>query len=207
MTTSSNGGFESKLDTLEAVLDRDAEKRLYAQASKARSGAAKLIWLQRAADVVGQAVMDAGVAACADGCAHCCHIALAIGESEAVLLARVSGKTMARDPARSVVLTMDALHEDTAIQQIEADSIARFHGLPCPFLLKNRCSVYTARPLACRLQLSLADSNEPCRLHHKGAKVPYLNMTDRKAAGLAVLGFGKRLADIRDWFPTTKVTT
>ena len=69
-----------------------------------------------------------------------------------------------------------------------------------PILKSNQCSIYEVRPLACRLQYSLADDDKPCVIGNLEAKVPYLNMSDRKAAGVLVLGPDMVYADIRDWF-------
>lgn len=92
----------------------------------------------------------AAVAACHEGCSHCCRQGLMLFEHEAVLLAEVSGRKMVRQPWRRR-------------QEVDVD-IDSSIGKPCPFLVDHRCSVYEHRPLPCRLRHSLSDEPNDCSL-------------------------------------------
>jgi len=182
----------SRLDAFKAACKSDVERRCYESAKAVPSAGARLSWLQRATDVLGEAARLSGSTACRVGCAHCCHIALVISESEAVALAKASGRALSRSPARRTTLLNGCIESNEA----------QYYGTPCPFLANDRCTAYSARPLACRLQFSLADSEDPCRIGQTAATVPYLNTIDRKITCVAILGLDERYADVRDWFPT-----
>jgi len=89
--------------------------------------------------------------ACRQGCAFCCHTYVSVLAPEALRAARAV--TTLRQPDR-----------DAAIERIRAadgrtrglDPDARKgQWLACPMLIDNRCSIYTARPLACRAEMSI----------------------------------------------------
>lgn len=92
----------------------------------------------------------APAAACRQRCSHCCHQGLPVHEHEAVLLARVSGREMVRQPWRRA-------------QEVDVD-IDSSIGKPCPFLVDHACSVYEHRPLACRIRHSLSEDPDDCSL-------------------------------------------
>jgi Fe-S-cluster containining protein len=88
--------------------------------------------------------------ACKPGCSSCCHMNTIIYEHEAIRLAEVSGKKMARLPLRpGNVVFAEGL---------------KFNGRPCPFLVENRCSVYEDRPLVCRTHHSLRENATQCSM-------------------------------------------
>jgi hypothetical protein len=74
---------QARADRIQATLDHAAESRLRATARGARTSRLRVVWLQRAADVVGKAVEQAGGVACRKGCAHCCHIPVLLTTAEA----------------------------------------------------------------------------------------------------------------------------
>lgn len=88
------------------------------------------------------------VAACRRGCSHCCRQGLLVFEHEAVLLAKVSGRELVRQPWRRQ-------------QEVDVDLDSTV-GTPCPFLVNDCCSVYEHRPLFCRLRHSLNDDPDDC---------------------------------------------
>jgi hypothetical protein len=55
---------QARADRIQAMLDPAAENRLRATARSAKTARMRLEWLQRAADVVGRAVKQAGGIAC-----------------------------------------------------------------------------------------------------------------------------------------------
>lgn len=124
--------------------------------------------------------------ACDKGCSGCCKMNVSITVHEAERLASASGRTMAR-------VTRPVVHEE-----------ARFAGVNCPFLVNDECSVYEARPYACRAHFSFDDTAYWCQperayagkmglLGLGGAKQAYVNIAMRSQ----LRGF----ADIRDFFP------
>jgi Fe-S-cluster containining protein len=127
--------------------------------------------------------------ACKTACSDCCHINVSITALEAQQLAEVSGRT-----ARS--LNRSFLHDKD-----------KFAGQACPFLVDNLCSVYSARPYACREHVSYLPTASACipDICNK-VSVPMLTFSGLRDA---YLGIGKDsdrvIADIRDFFPPTQV--
>lgn len=206
-----SGRAQARALRIEAALDVASETRLFNQAHAAPTSTKKLLWLQRAADVVVRAADASGAAACRDGCAHCCHIPVMITAAEARSLtqpAKVLGRSFIEAPARSVALSMEDVRSgvaSAAIDELREGAAAAYTGSPCPFLKDSRCSVYNDRPLACRYQVSLDDDDLLCRLVEpvEGAsvRVPYLDNLQRMMTAAVILGPSQRIADIRDWFP------
>src|SRR3569623_3215541 len=87
--------------------------------------------------------------ACHDGCAHCCYQAVGVSVPEALALEAYVRAT--RSPAEREELAARVRQADqrtrglTSAQRLSPE-------LPCPFLevADGRCTVYEARPLACR---------------------------------------------------------
>jgi len=197
-----------RADQLNAAVDGVAERRLRSVAAAARGTRKKLFWLQRASDLVGQAATKTGVAPCKTGCAHCCHQSVQMTRAEAEEIARVSGREISTAPARSYALREMLRDEDgEELLALREGAAQAYTGKPCPFLNASKaCSIYEARPLTCRLHLSLADDDGPCKLSGEqggqtGAWVPYVDVTMRQVASLSVLGLNQVIADVRDWFP------
>lgn len=124
--------------------------------------------------------------ACKSGCSYCCHIAATITETEAQIL----GKAIGRKPKK---LVGGVNYEETR---------DKWFGVPCTFLKNGRCSVYNARPLACRLHVNLADTPFFCNTEVPPGEslVPQLNL-DQINKAHAQMFFGDAWADIRDFFP------
>ena len=149
--------------------------------SSAKSKLGKLYQL-----VAEASELAAPFVACKDGCSACCRMNVDVTSVEAERLASVSGKRIAR--------------VTTPVQHREGE----FSGVPCPFLVNDSCSVYDARPYACRAHHSFDTSSYWCQPERAGAG----------EMGMAVLGGAKLaygvlagrtsmggFADIRDFFP------
>ncbi|MCP5365678.1 MAG: YkgJ family cysteine cluster protein [Hyphomicrobiales bacterium] len=89
--------------------------------------------------------------ACRQGCAFCCHTYVSVSAPEALRAARA-------------VNALDQPERDDAIARIHAaDNVTRGldpdarkgQWIACPILIDNRCAIYTARPLACRAEMSI----------------------------------------------------
>lgn len=143
---------------------------------------ARLRALRILADDLGRSL--ARHAPCRRGCAHCCHIGVAITASEATLLAKASGRTPARNVATNLQPT-ELLH----------------YRNPCPFLKNGECSVYDARPIACRTHFSADVDSLLCELvEGTQIPVPYFDLTAIRALHI-LLSAKEVVADVRDFFP------
>lgn len=134
----------------------------------------------------------APIAACRQGCSHCCHQGLILYEHEAVRLAEASGREMVRQPWRRR-------------QEVDGD-IASSIVKPCPFLVEHSCSVHEHRPLSCRLRHSLSDEPDDCSLDGR-TRGEFLALSLESAfidtyAGLSAVTSGvEPLASIHRYFP------
>lgn len=110
--------------------------------------------------------------ACGKGCSHCCNIWVSVTAPEALYIAK-------RLPS-SATANVEAAHEATrAFSHDERIN----HPFPCPLLHEdNTCSVYSIRPLFCRLAAS--GDAEVCRRS-------YLNFTDEDIPTPAMYLFGR----------------
>jgi Fe-S-cluster containining protein len=124
--------------------------------------------------------------ACKANCSYCCSIATIITETEA----QIMGKAAKRKPKK-----LDANTDHEA-------GVHKWRGVPCPFLVKGKCSIYEARPMACRLHQNLADSPHFCNTEVPPGEsiVPQINLKQIHVAhGLVFID--EVWADIRDFFP------
>jgi len=164
-------------------------------AQRAGSAQQRVAWLQRAATAWAAPLSE--VAACRRGCAHCCHIAIAMTDVEAKLLGSKIGRTPA-NPS-SAPTTTETLERADPLPGAP-DPIGHYDN-PCPFLVENECSVYQHRPLACRTHLNLDVDPLLCELIPGGdIPVPYANASKLKAF-YAMAQPSARWADIRAFFP------
>lgn len=87
--------------------------------------------------------------ACRRGCIHCCYNQVALTEPEALYLGRYLLETRDARELRDLETRTRALAERLKGKSWREIGMAR-HRLPCLFLENGGCSVYPARPLACR---------------------------------------------------------
>ena len=147
--------------------------------------AAKVIRLRH---IAGQwSTVFSSKTACSSGCSHCCHLAVMVPRSEAKLMAKVMGIKVTEPAA---VLDLEGANDAMA-----------YLGVPCTFLVDNRCSIYDHRPMMCRTLVNMDSVDTLCRIV-KGVDVPvpYLNTLEMKAY-FAYLTQTEQFADIREWFP------
>lgn len=127
--------------------------------------------------------------ACQNGCSACCKMNVDVTSVEAERLALVSGKRMAR-------VTAPIKHRED-----------EFSGVACPLLVNDSCSVYEARPFACRAHHSFDTSSYWCQPERA-----YAGEMGMATLGGAKLAYGvlagktslRGFADIRDFFPTVE---
>jgi hypothetical protein len=85
--------------------------------------------------------------ACRAGCAFCCHQMVGVVAPEVFAIYQHLRATRAPGELASVVARIRAA-DDRTRGMTSADRLSA--ELPCPFLEEERCSIYEARPLACR---------------------------------------------------------
>ncbi|MFI5386615.1 MAG: YkgJ family cysteine cluster protein [Fimbriimonadales bacterium] len=96
--------------------------------------------------------------ACRSGCAACCYVRVSVMPAEALNLARHVKERFTR---QELYLLLDRIRSYVgSIAALPVEGRMR-HVLACPFLSEQQqCTVYQARPLACRMHHSL--SREAC---------------------------------------------
>lgn len=197
--------LQARSQRIQAEMDPDAFDRMMTAASRAKSGGQRVLWLHRAADVVAGAVSRAKASACTKGCDHCCHIPVTVSRAEAVHLAAVSGKRMATAPAHAVRVSqeLEQLQGDGLLEGTGRGRWEHHIGEACPFLSHGECTVWAARPLACRYYYSIDKDNLLCHLlpDKQAVEVPQLNVLAFTVMSWGILGLSQDAADIRDWFP------
>jgi Fe-S-cluster containining protein len=171
---------------------RAAEEKLIDQAVRASSVPKRIFWLRKAADAMAASVQ--GLAACRQGCSHCCHIATLISRAEAQLIAKETGAVLNANAGRYT--------KDTASEGDAKGAAQETFGMPCPFLRGRACSIYDSRPLPCRQLLNMDEDDLLCQLIEGNApQVPYMNAMAHSVAAVAILGGHQDYDDIRNWFP------
>lgn len=148
---------------------------------------AKMNRLKKAADKINAATIPRS--ACRSRCSHCCNISAVISQVEADAISAVTG--IKPKKIRGGIPTLEIRN--------------KWFGTPCPFLKKGRCSVYDARPMACRLLFNMADSPYFCdtTIKPEDSHVTMLNMKQLEE-GYVKAFIGQDWGDIRDFFPPKK---
>jgi Fe-S-cluster containining protein len=87
--------------------------------------------------------------ACKSGCIHCCYNQVALTEPEALFLGLHLLETRDRQNLQDLKARTLSLVNSLKGKSWQAIGLER-HRLPCLFLEDGNCSIYPARPLACR---------------------------------------------------------
>ena len=128
--------------------------------------------------------------ACARGCNYCCHQRVEIRPYEAFVLADHIRVRMTQAEQLDVKHRLAAngarIAPLAALQHTQA-------GIPCALLIDGACSVYEARPAACRKYYSL--SVDTCRSAFEKPAEPLVGQLEddglRLAGNAVALGFAK----------------
>lgn len=135
--------------------------------------------------------------ACRRGCNHCCHISVLITSGEAEMLAAASGRRMVPQRVRT---TAEILRSDVKAEQ--DNQVAKWQGVPCPFLKNGECSVYDSRPSPCRVHHSLDETPAQCDLNVPEGSVPsYAGERVLQMSLVWLTAETDAIADIREFFP------
>lgn len=158
-------------------------------ATLARLNASPRVKLQRIYQVIDQIGQHtAGYVACRSGCADCCKMKAEISDLEAGQIAAHTGRTVAK-------ITRSIRHP-----------VETYCGVPCPFLVEERCSIYEHRPRVCRQHVNFDTSAYWCAPSRSGGvEMPLVGLTGVDAAYQAVVSASSSAvsADIRDFFAAT----
>lgn len=127
---------------------------------------------------------------CRRGCSLCCYQAVPMPRQEALRLAAASGRELHEAAGRPMNgPTLLALHNNAQ----------RYTGAVCPFLDGTDCSIYAARPIACRAHHVIEDDASKCDTANPGQRIAKFDITFCEGA-LAEASMQDTWADIREWF-------
>lgn len=180
---------------------------LAGRALVAKSAAGKIYWLRQEAALVNKAV--APISPCRSGCSFCCYQGVGVSRMEAELIGIEIGRKPVTPPDERVLSAAMLTRADSPEEQQKRFDKQRqwmvdaYEGIPCTFLVNDRCSIYKSRPMTCRLHISVDQDSLLCRIiPGTTIKVPYLDMSQEQQLYVEVTGVDNfKLADIRDWFP------
>lgn len=88
---------------------------------------------------------------CFKGCHWCCHQAVFANSYELHFLAEKIKKTFTSEELSGIIEKIEAKYAITS--NLNEDEILKYKA-PCPLLNNSACSIYAARPMACRIYLS-----------------------------------------------------
>lgn len=144
--------------------ERPSLERVVALARNAMAAASRV-----ADGLLAQA--PAGTVACQAGCDHCCHQAVGVTAPEAIAVFDHLQRTRSAAELAELARRVADLYERTR----GLSSSERFSPEhPCPLLDAGQCSVYEARPLACRGMNSLDAQECQTRLCDPQARAAFL---------------------------------
>ena len=112
-----------------------------------------------------------GAVACKAGCDHCCHQAVGVTAPEALAIFEHLKSTRSRGELARLATKISERHAQTGHLSSQ-DRFSLAH--PCPFLDAGNCSIYDARPLACRGMNSLDAGECATRLRDPQARAEFL---------------------------------
>lgn len=104
--------------------------------------------------------------ACREGCDHCCHVDVGVNTTEIIAIAEHVDETFS--PADREALLTRVRTRNARKAQLPPDQRTSL-PLPCPFLVNSRCTIYSVRPMSCRILHST--DPEPCRRTREGEVV------------------------------------
>ena len=183
-------------DDLRAAFDRERKDARAAKGKDAPSARQQTVQMYgRLADLQRDVIARERVSvACARGCSYCCHLRVEIRPHEAFVLAQHVQTKLGSD-ARERVLAK--VNENLArISMLTPEQHIRA-GIACALLDGGVCSVYDARPAACRKYYSI--SLPVCRSAFNDTAAPLTGEIEdeqvRLAGNAVALGYAKGLEE------------
>jgi len=181
---------------LQAAFNREREAAGTKKPADAAAARAQTIRMYgRLAALQDEAIARGQVeTACQRGCSFCCHLRVEIRPHEAFVLAQhLQTKFTPAQRARALARIEENLQRIAPLtpeQHIRA-------GIPCALLEDGACSVYEARPAACRKYYSV--SVETCRNAFNDTSAPLTGQIEdeqvRLAGNAVALGYAKGLEE------------
>lgn len=104
---------------------------------------------------------------CKKGCAWCCHQAVYAGDHELTYIKRYIRDSLPETAQEEIIARAKKKYNIT--QNLTAVELQK-SSHPCPLLVDKACSVYEARPMACRIYLSF--NEQSCLLKYKNKQSP-----------------------------------
>lgn len=89
--------------------------------------------------------------ACFNGCEWCCHQAVYANSYELHFLSEEIKKSFSAKELSELIIRTDT--KNNATSAMSNNEILKFKS-PCPLLKNGSCSIYSSRPMACRIYLS-----------------------------------------------------
>jgi len=140
---------------------------------------------------IAKSVSDiiAPVSACSRGCSHCCKMAVTISSHEADLITKATGIPHVKAKGLSLEVTQE-------------QTVAKYSGVPCPFLKEDVCGIYEHRPLPCRTHFNISKYPALCDIENNpGQDVPNFDLRSVWYADAAISMEVAYFDDIREFFP------
>jgi Fe-S-cluster containining protein len=113
----------------------------------------------------------AGAIACKAGCDHCCHQSVGLTPPEALAIRDHLRATRSPEALAALAARIAELRGRTRGLTTDERYSPQF---PCPFLEAGQCSIYEARPLACRGMNALDAGDCARRLRDPAARAEFL---------------------------------
>jgi Fe-S-cluster containining protein len=104
----------------------------------------QLVQFFRAFDTM--TALSPGATSCQAGCTYCCHYHVMVSATEVFAVAEAIGKL----PAATRAVITARVHETAARTKNMGREVYIRTNVECAMLLDGKCSVYAARPIACR---------------------------------------------------------
>jgi uncharacterized protein len=126
---------------------------------------------------------------CRNGCFNCCSQPVGVSGYEVRAIERFTGR-------KAIMQGRGGIPHPELPEQMRK----RFTGKACTFLAAGRCTIYSVRPIACRLHHSLESSPEPCdTARQPDMQVKSLNLPLDRV--LVHVFRTEDRGDIREFFP------
>lgn len=148
--------FQDGLRLADTIIDTPEEKKLW-QATRQEQDA-----MEGLIDALSEEAKKHNVAIdCRKGCNWCCHQPIFGVAHEFHYLWQFIQLNMSEDEQKEVLQkSFDNYQKRGRLSQKELEK----SKLPCPLLKNGACSAYPARPMACRIYLSM--SEDSCKNYH-----------------------------------------